>query len=134
MLQTIYHSNVFLRRYDKNYFKSVNCYSYTTRYGYLPYFDLDVPDHNRTKIVRIRFLTFFGSTMPDIKLESQNHKKWKKFCKKLFYGLWLNYRPGYVPRTPRWGCVPSCYIKGYMGTSWGRHDVFQGRPQGVFGT
>ena len=32
------------------------------------YFGRDVPDHNRTKIGRIRFLTYFGSAMPGMHL------------------------------------------------------------------
>ena len=39
------------------------------------YFDRDVPDHNRTKIGRIRFLTYFGSAMSDLHLTSQNIEK-----------------------------------------------------------
>ena len=35
-------------------------------------FGLDVPDHNKTKIGRIRSLIYFGSAMPDIHLESEN--------------------------------------------------------------
>ena len=30
-----------------------------------PYFGRDVPDHNRTKIGRIRFLTYFSSAMSE---------------------------------------------------------------------
>ena len=39
------------------------------------YFDRDVPDHNRTKIGRIKFLTYFGSAMSDLHLTSQNIEK-----------------------------------------------------------
>ena len=39
------------------------------------YFGRDVPDHNTTKIARIRFLTYFGSAMCDIHLASGNIEK-----------------------------------------------------------
>ena len=39
------------------------------------YFGGDVPDHNRTKIGHVRFLTYFGSTIADIQLESGKIKK-----------------------------------------------------------
>ena len=39
------------------------------------YFNRDVPDHNRTKIGRIRFLTYFGSAMSDLHLASENKEK-----------------------------------------------------------
>ena len=35
----------------------------------------DVPDHNRTKIGRIRFLIYFGSTMSGMHLASGNVEK-----------------------------------------------------------
>ena len=31
-----------------------------------PYFFQDIPDHNRTKIGRMRFLIYFGSAMSDL--------------------------------------------------------------------
>ena len=40
-----------------------------------PYFGQDVPDHNRTKIGHIRFLTYFGSAMSDMHLASGNIEK-----------------------------------------------------------
>ena len=39
------------------------------------YFGRDDPDHNRTKIGRIRFFTYFGSAMSDIHLASENIEK-----------------------------------------------------------
>ena len=36
------------------------------------YFGWDVPDHNRTKIVCIKFLTYFGSAMSGMHLVSGN--------------------------------------------------------------
>ena len=39
------------------------------------YFGRDVPEHNKTKIGCIRFLTLFGSTMSDLYLESGNIEK-----------------------------------------------------------
>ena len=39
------------------------------------YFGQDVPDHNRTKVGRIRFLTCFGSLMSDLHLASRNMEK-----------------------------------------------------------
>ena len=44
----------------------------------LSYFGRDVPDHNRTKIERNRFLTYFGSAMSDMHLTSQNIEKFPK--------------------------------------------------------
>ena len=39
------------------------------------FFGRDVPNHNRTKIRRIRFLTYFDSTMHVMHLESGNIEK-----------------------------------------------------------
>ena len=39
------------------------------------YFDRDFPDHNLTKIERIRFLTYIGSAMSDLHLASRNTGK-----------------------------------------------------------
>ena len=39
------------------------------------YFGRDDPDYNRTKIGHVRFLTYFGSTIADIQLESGKIKK-----------------------------------------------------------
>ena len=39
------------------------------------YFGQDVPDHNRTKLGRIRFLTHFGFAMSGMHLESENIEK-----------------------------------------------------------
>ena len=39
------------------------------------YFGRDSADHNRTKIGRIRFLTYFGSTMSGMHLLSENIEK-----------------------------------------------------------
>ena len=39
------------------------------------YFGRDVPEHNKTKIGRIRFLTYFGSVMSDMHLASGNIEK-----------------------------------------------------------
>ena len=47
------------------------------------YFGREVPDHNRNKIARIRFLTCFGSAMSDLHLTSGNRKI---SLKNLFYG------------------------------------------------
>ena len=43
------------------------------------YFGRDVPDHNRTKIGRIRFLTYFDRAISDRQLESEKIEKipWK---------------------------------------------------------
>ena len=38
----------------------------------LSYFGRDVPDHNRTKIGRIRFATSFGSAKSDLQVASGN--------------------------------------------------------------
>ena len=38
-------------------------------------FGRDVPDHDRTKIGRVRFLTYFGSAMSDLHLVSGNIEK-----------------------------------------------------------
>ena len=43
------------------------------------YFRQDIPDHNRTKIGRISFLTYFCSAMSDMHLHQE------KFPKSLFY-------------------------------------------------
>ena len=48
------------------------------------YFGQDIPDHNRTKEGRIRFLTCFGSLMSDLHLASRNIEK--NFPKNLFHG------------------------------------------------
>ena len=42
------------------------------------YFGRDVPDHNRTKIGRNSFLTYFGSAMFDLHLASGNIEKFPK--------------------------------------------------------
>ena len=39
------------------------------------YFGRDLPDHNRTKIGRIRFLTYFGFVMSGMHLASGNIEK-----------------------------------------------------------
>ena len=39
------------------------------------YFGRDVPDHNRTKIGRVGFLTYFGPTMSDIHFALRNIEK-----------------------------------------------------------
>ena len=39
------------------------------------YFGLDIMLHNRTKLGCIKFLTYFGSAMSDITLESRNIEK-----------------------------------------------------------
>ena len=49
----------------------------TQRPEYVPlwsYFGREVPDHNRNKIGRIRFLTYFGPAMSDLHLTSGNRK------------------------------------------------------------
>ena len=69
--------------------------------------------------------------MSDIQLESG---KIEKILKNSFYGLWLTWRPEYVPRSYRCGCVLWRYIQNYMGTSWGRQTFFgvsSGRPRDV---
>ena len=46
--------------------------------NYVPlwsYFGRDVADHNRTKIGRLRFLTYFSSAMSDMQLASGNIEK-----------------------------------------------------------
>ena len=40
-----------------------------------PYLGRDAPDHNRTKIGRVIFLTYFGSTLSDTLLESGKIEK-----------------------------------------------------------
>ena len=42
------------------------------------YFGGDVPEHNRTKIGRIRFLNYFGSAMSDLHLGSGNIEKFPR--------------------------------------------------------
>ena len=39
------------------------------------YFGREVSDHNKTKIGRVRFLTYFGSRMSDLHLASGNIEK-----------------------------------------------------------
>ena len=39
------------------------------------YLGRDVPDHNKTKIGRIRFLTYFGSVLSDMQLKSGKIEK-----------------------------------------------------------
>ena len=68
----------------------------TSPYG--PNFGRGVPDRNRTKTGRIRFLTHFGSKMSDIHLKSENRVK---NCLKTYF---LEYDSIYVLRTPRCGC------------------------------
>ena len=58
----------------------------------------DTPDHNRTKIGRIRPLSHFGSAMSGMHLASRNIKNFPKI---LFYGKCLNCRPEDIPRTSR---------------------------------
>ena len=58
----------------------------------------DAPDHNRTKIGRIRPLSHFGSAMPGMRLASRNIKNFPKI---LFYGKCLNCRPVDIPSTSR---------------------------------
>ena len=51
------------------------------------YFSRDVPDYHRTKIGRIKFLTYFGSAISGMHLASGNMKN---FPKTLFPGKCLN--------------------------------------------
>ena len=56
----------------------------------------DFPDHNRTRIGRIKFLTYFSSEMLDKQLELG---KIEKSPRKPIFGLLLNWRLDYVPTT-----------------------------------
>ena len=56
----------------------------------------DFPDHNRTRIGRIKFLTYFSSEILDKQLELG---KIEKSPEKPIFGLLLHWRPDYVPTT-----------------------------------
>ena len=75
------------------------------------YFSRDVPDYHRTKIGRIKFLTYFGSAISGMHLASGNMKN---FPKTLFRGKCLNWPPEDVPRTSR--C--RCHFGTFLGRSW----------------
>ena len=106
-------------RIGRQYFARIHCYlnllssQYTTSWGRLlmvPYFGQNIPDNNRSNITRIRFLTYFGSGMSDIQLESG--KKKKKIIKTHFMDYdWVRFR------TSHCRFIPWSYIGDHTGTS-----------------